>query len=131
MYMAGICIAIFTFLLVLFFSPHPEIAINPYLFQATLGEIIVAVFAFSISALYNFVLVYSRPAKHPEVPSHETRATLFFAAGLLLLLLEPSLILFSIDLILVAIPALILFLIYVALYMKADSTIRKILSSTR
>ena len=124
--MAGISLAIFTFLLVLYFSPHPDLTINPYLFQATLGETIVAVFAFSVSALYNFVLVYARPAKHPEVPSHSNRATLFFAIGLFLLLLEPPFILFSVDLLLVAIPSLVLVLVYVGLYFKADSTIRKI-----
>jgi len=126
--MAGISIAVFTFLLLLYFSPHPGLAINPYLFQVTLVAIVFAVFAFSVSALYNFVLVYSRPAKHPEVPSHSNRASLFFALGLFLLLLEPPLILLSIDLLLVAIPSLILVLVYVALYFKADSTIRGILN---
>jgi hypothetical protein len=127
--MAGISLAIFAFVLLLYFSPHPGLAIYPYLFQATLGEIFVAVFAFSASALYNFVLVYTRPAKHPGFPSQSRRATNFFAIGLFLLLLEPPLTLFSIGLLVVAIPSLILVLVYVGLYFKADSTIRKIRSS--
>jgi len=127
--MAGISLAIFTFILLLYYSPHPNLTINPYLFQATIAEIIAAVFAFSVSALYNFVLVYSRPAKHPDVPSHSKRATLSFAIGLFLLLLEPPFVLFSIGLLFVAILSLILVLGYVALYFKEDSTIRKIRSS--
>ena len=126
--MAGISLAVFTFLLLLYFSLHPGLAINPYLFQAALGEIIMAVFAFSVSGLYNSVLVFTRPVKHPKVPSQSNRASLFFAVGFFLLLLEPPLILFSIGLFLVAIVSLILVLVYVGLYFRAASTIRKVRS---
>ena len=126
--MAGISLAVFTFILLLYFSPHPGLEINADLFQAALGAILVAVFAFSASALYNSMLVFTRPAKHPEVPSQSRRARLFFALGLFLLLLEPPLILFSIGLLAIAIFSLILVMIYLGLYLIADTTIWKIRS---
>ena len=99
--MVGISLAIFTFLL--FFYYTTSAARDPMLLQLTLGVNVAAVFSFAIAGLYSYVLLYSSPAKHPDVGRHRTRSAVFFSIGLVALLLEPSLILFSTDLI---VPAL-------------------------
>lgn len=119
--MAGISLAIFTFLL--FFSSSQAHAM---LFQAALGLIVAAIFSFSVAGLYSFVLVYSAPAKHASLQSHRQRAELFFALGLSILLLEPGLILFSLGFEVVASVALILFLAYMAIYLYETKTIHSI-----
>lgn len=127
--MIGINLAIFTFVLLLFFSQNSYITFNHILFQISLVTMLAADFAFGVSAIYSNVLIYSKPSKHPDVQTHVNRSISFFTLGLFLLFLEPTLILFAVSLYFVAIAALIFYFIYLILYFKEDSTIRKLQSS--
>jgi hypothetical protein len=115
--MVAISLAIFTFLL--FFSTGSASSgqIHSVLFQVTHGLIVAAVFSFGVAGLYNFVLIFSAPAKHIKVQSHRQRSEVFFALGLSILLLEPSLILFTLGFAVVASVALIFFLAYMTIYL--------------
>lgn len=123
--MVGISLAIFTF--ILFFGYTTSASKNPILLQLTLGVNAGAVFSFALSALYYYVLLYSRPSKHPKVGAHSNRATVCFSIGLLALLLEPALILFTIKLYIPAVVALVFFLVYVPIYVLEYGTIRSII----
>lgn len=124
--LVAISLAIFTFLL--FFSTSTASAgqANSMLFQASLGLIIAAVFSFGVSGLYNFVLIFSTPARHAKLRSHRQRAEYFFALGLSILLLEPSLILFTLGYTIIALVALVLFLAYMTTYLYESKTVHEI-----
>ena len=123
--LVAISLAIFTFLL--FFSTGSSVTQNrSVVFQAALGLIVAAVFSFGVAGLYSFVLIYSTPAKHVKLPSHRRNSELFFALGLSILLLEPSLILFTLGYSIIALIALILFLAYMIMYLYETRTIHEL-----
>lgn len=121
--MVAISLTIFTFLLFFSSSNASFDQIHSIFFQATLGLIVAAVFSFGVSGLYNFVLVYSTPARHVRLQSHRYRAEVFFALGLTILLLEPSLILLTLGYPILAVIALIFFLGYMVIYLYESMTI--------
>jgi len=96
--MIGVNIAIFTFLLLLFYTPSVSLRINSFLFQISLGTILAADFAFGISAIYSNLLLRGNRSKRPKVPGHIARSTDFLTLGLLILFLEPTFILLSVGL---------------------------------
>ena len=124
--LVAISLAIFTFLLFFSTSNASSGQIHSILFQATLGLIVAAVFSFGVAGLYNFVLIFSTPAKHTKLRSHRQRSEVFFAAGLCILLLEPSLILFTLGYPIIALMALILFLVYMVAYLHESRTVHAI-----
>jgi hypothetical protein len=124
--LVAISLAIFTFLLFFFNGSASSGQIHSVLFQVTLGLIVAAVFSFGVAGLYNFVLIFSTPAKHIKVQSHRRRSEVFFALGLSILLLEPSLILFTVGFAVIASVALILFLAYMTIYLYESRTIHAI-----
>lgn len=96
------------------------------LFQASLGLIVAAVFSFGVAGLYSFVLIFSTPARHVKLQSHRQRSEVFFALGLCILLLEPSLILFTLGYDILAVIALIFFLGYMVVYLYESRTVHDI-----
>lgn len=126
MNLVAISLAIFTFLLFFSTSNASSGQIHSILFQATLGLIVAAVFSFGVAGLYNFVLIFSTPAKHANLQSHRQRSEVFFAVGLCILLLEPSLILFTLGYPIIALVALTLFLVYMITYLYESRTIHAI-----
>lgn len=56
--LAGMGLTIFTFLLLFFYDGSLSGEVDPFLFQTTLLVILVAVFCFFSSGLYNYVLVF-------------------------------------------------------------------------
>ena len=124
--LVAISLAIFTFLLFFSTSNASSDQIHSTLFQASLGLIVAAVFSFGVAGLYNFVLIFSTPARHAKLQSHRQRAEVFFAAGLCILLLEPALILFTLGYPIIALVALIFFLVYMATYLYESRTVHSI-----
>ena len=114
--MVGLGLAIFTFLL--FFLDHRVSSgvIDPILFQVTLTVIVVVMFSFCVSALDNYALVRPAPVKRTKVPPYRQRAQLFFTFGLLMLLLEPTLILFTLRLDAIGLASLALFMVFLTMY---------------
>ena len=126
MNLVAISLAIFTFLLFFSGSNASSGEIHSILLQTTLGLIVAAVFSFGVSGLYNFVLVYSTPARHVRLQSHRQRSEVFFALGLSILLLEPSLIFLTLGYTILAVIALIFFLGYMVAYLNETRTIHDI-----
>lgn len=123
--LAGTSLAIFTFLFFFLYNRATSGEINPVLFQVSLGVIVAAIFSFAFSGLYNYVLVFSAPTRHHKVPSHRRRAEAFFQLGLFMLLSEPTLILFALGFVPVALASLVFILLYLALSLyESRRTIR-------
>ena len=116
--LAGTSIAIFTFLLFFLYPRYQSNEINGVLFQFTLAVIVTVIFSLVTSATY-----YYGTTIHLNVPS-EAAGTVFGKAeaawlvGYALLLLEPSLILFTVSLWVVGSYALILWLGFLYLTWK-------------
>src|SRR3989454_11232055 len=111
--LAGTSVAIFTFLLFFLYPRSGEI--NSILFQFTLAIIVSVIFSLVASATYYYgtVLTLSHPAE--EASTIFGMADAFWTIGYSLLLLEPSLILFTVNLSIVGTYALILWFGYLYL----------------
>ncbi len=108
------CIAVLTFVLIFLYDRAGAGTINEWLFQATLLVIVVSLSLISLASLnYWFVMEAYR-----NIPSraetYERRADGFFSTSLILLLLEPALILVTVQLYLLGAIALGLWLVGVA-----------------
>lgn len=120
--LVAISLAIFTFLL--FFSTSASSSqVHSIFFESSLGLVIAAVFSFGIAGLYNFVMIFSAPARHVKLQAHRQRAELFFGLGLAILLLEPSLILFTLNFPTLALVSLVFFIGYMFVYMYETRTV--------
>ena len=128
--MTGITLAVFTFLL-FFLNPTSSANTQPILLQLTLGLNVAAMFSFAISGLYNYVLVYSRPANHAKLATHTQRASWAFAFGLFTLLTEPALILIMIAQYAVAIVSVAFLILYALTYLSESNTVERIRRSGR
>jgi len=106
--LAGTSVAIFTFLLFFLYPQYSSGQINSILFQFTLATIVSVIFSLVASATYYYgtVLTLSHPAE--EASTIFGMADVFWTIGYSLLLLEPSLILFTVNLSIVGTYALIL-----------------------
>lgn len=124
--LVAISLAIFTFLLFFSGSNASSGQIHSILFQASLGLVVAAIFSFGVAGLYSFVLIFSTPARHFRLQSHRQRSEVFFALGLCILLLEPSLILFTFSYDIPAVIALIFFLGYMFVYLYESRTVHDI-----
>ena len=123
--MTGITLAVFTFVL-FFLYPTSSASNQPLLLQLTLGLNVASIFSFGISGLYNYVLVYSRPANHARLATHTRRASWSFAIGLFTLLAEPALILIMIAQYAVAIVAIAFLILYALTYLSESNTVERI-----
>ena len=113
--LAGTSIAIFTFLLFFLYPQYSRGEINPILFQITLALIVSVVFLLVISALYFYAttLTLTRGREHGTPIFGKAEA--FWLVGYSLLLLEPGLILFTVNLFVLGVYGLILWFSYLYL----------------
>lgn len=92
------CIAVLTFVLIFLYDRANAGQINNFLFQFTLLIIVLSLSTISLSSLnYWFVMEAYRTTPH-RAPAYQRRADGLFASSLVLLLLEPALILFTVRL---------------------------------
>lgn len=113
--LAGTSVAIFTFLL-FFLYPRYELGkIDPILFQFTLGVVVSVIFSLVFSATYYYATTLGLLIEKEHPAMFFGRADGFWVLGYSLLLLEPSLILFTVSLPYVAVYALILWFAYLYL----------------
>ena len=110
--LAGTSVAIFTFLLFFLYPRYALDQINGILFQITLGVIVSVIFSLVISATYYYgtTLTLTIPAERAN--TFFGKAEVFWQVGYSLLLLEPSLILFTVNLWYVGGYSLILWISY-------------------
>jgi hypothetical protein len=113
--LAGTSVAIFTFLLFFLYPRYLSGEIDAILFQFSLAIIVSVIFSLVISALYYYgtVLTLSLPPQKASTIFGPAEA--FWLVGYSLLLLEPSLILFTVKLSNVGSYALFLWFSYLLL----------------
>jgi|SRR2546422_2570197 len=113
--LVGTSIAIFTFLLFFLYPRYKDGTIDPTLFQFSLIVIGFAIFSLVIAGLYFYTVTLPWPVTSDEAASLRRRGDKFWLLGYTVLLLEPSLILFTINLPTVAIVWLGLWVSYLIL----------------
>ena len=110
--LAGTSIAIFTFMLFFLYPRYQNGAIDTLLFQATLVVMGVATFAFVFASLHYYCSSLAGGIDDAERARYSRRGDRFWLLGYTLLFLDPSLILFSIGLLPVALVWFVLWLVY-------------------
>ena len=111
--LAATSIAIFTFMLIFLYPRFASGEVNPLLFQTTLVVMGVATFSFVFASFYYYgsSLGGSR-IDDAERARYSHRGDRFWLLGYTLLFLDPSLILFSVGLVVVGSAWLALWLVY-------------------
>lgn len=110
--LAGTSIAIFTFLLFFLYPKYQTSEINGILFQLTLAVIVSVIFSLVHSATYYFGTTLTLSLPREQAATTFGKAEAFWLVGYTLLLLEPTLILFTVNLPYVGSYALILWFSY-------------------
>lgn len=110
--LAGTSLAIFTFLLFFLYPRYLTGEIDGTLFQFTLAIIVSVIFCLVHSATYYYLTVLTLSLPRELVVVAFGKAEAFWLAGYSLLLLEPSLILFTVKLPVVGSYAMVLWFSY-------------------
>ncbi len=113
--LAGTSVAIFTFLLFFLYPRYFSGEIDAILFQFTLAVIVSVIFSLVISALYYYGTTLTLSLRPEQATTIFGKAEAFWLVGYSLLLLEPSLILFTVNLLAVGLYALVLWFSYLYL----------------
>ena len=113
--LVGTSIAIFTFLLFFLYPRFASGEIDPVLFQVTLIVIGVAIFSLVYAGLFFYTLTLPYYLNSPESGAIQRRGDLFWLIGYSVLLLEPTLILLTVRLWIVALAWMALWLSYIYL----------------
>lgn len=113
--LAGTSVAIFTFLLFFLYPRYRSGDIDPTMFQVTVAVITSVIFCLVISVLYYYAKVVEDYVRKEELTTLLAIPDLFWLLGYTLLLLMPSLILFTINLPIVAVYGLVLWFLYLGL----------------
>jgi hypothetical protein len=111
--LAATSIAIFTFVLIFLYPRFVNGEVNPLLFQVTLVVMAVATFSFVFTTFYYYASSLGSRVDDSERARYARRGDRLWLLGYTLLLLDPSLILFSVGLLVVGIAWFALWLGYV------------------
>ena len=129
--LAGTSVAIFTFLLFFLYPRYLSGEINAILFQFTLAIIVSVIFSLVISATYYYGTTLTLSLPDGQGTAIFGKAEAFWLLGYSLLLLEPSLILFTVKLSAVALYALVLWFSYLYLTWLQFKRLTKKMRTTR
>ncbi len=116
--LAATSIAIFTFMLIFLYPRFASGEINPLLFQATLVVMGFATFSFVFASFFYYGSSLGGRIGDAERARYSRRGDRFWLAGYTLLLLDPSLILISVGLPVVASAWFALWLVYVVVVIR-------------
>ena len=105
-------IAIFTFQLIFLYPKFASGQINAFLFQATLVVMCMATFSFVFASLYYYGSSLGSRIDDAERALYSRRGDRFWLLGYTLLFLDPTLILVSVRLLVVASVWLVLWVVY-------------------
>ena|SRR5437868_10016081 len=111
--LAATSIAIFTFVLIFLYPRFASGEVNALLFQATLVVMGVATFSFVFTSFYYYASSLGGRIDDADRARYSRRGDRFWVLGYTLLLLDPSLILFSVGLLVVGSAWFALWLMYV------------------
>ena len=126
--LAATSIAIFTFMLFFMYPRFVSGQINALLFQAALVVMGVATFSFAFASFYYYCASVGSRIDDAERALYSRRGDRFWLLGNALLFLDPSLILFTIGLLVVGSAWFALWLVYllfVIRYFPRVQTVRK------
>lgn len=110
--LAATSIAIFTFMLIFLYPRFASGEINAVLFQATLAVMTVATFSYVFASFYYYGSSLGGRIDDAERDRYSSRGDRLWLLGNTLLFLDPSLILFSVGLILVGSAWFAIWLVY-------------------
>jgi hypothetical protein len=116
--LVGTCIAILTFLLVIYFDVASAGEFDPFLFQLSLSAITISLFLLSFAASYYFRVVLPIRKKDKTATDHIRKADTLFFLGVMFLSAEPALILLTVRLYFVATIAIVLWMASITLGLK-------------
>ena len=111
--LAGTSIAVFTFMLFFLYPRFKSGEVNALLFQVTLVVMGVATFSFAFASFYYYGSSLGVLIDDAARAQYSRRGDRFWLLGYTLLFLDPSLILFSLGLLVVASAWFALWLVYV------------------
>src|SRR5919109_4856880 len=114
--LVGTSLAIFTFVLFFLYPRYITSQIDSTLFQIVLTDILLTIFMFGFSGLYYYTVISSPTLGRNSIKEQNNllhRAEVFFILGLLLGVLEPALILFTVGLTVPAVIASLLWIIFI------------------
>ena len=112
--LAGMSLAIFTFVLIFLYPRFTSGEVNATLFQITLSVMGVATFALVFAAFHYYAASLGRWMNEGERNRYARRGDRFWVIGYTLLFLAPSLVLVTVELMLVAAVWFALWITYVA-----------------
>jgi hypothetical protein len=116
--LAATSIAIFTFMLIFLYPRYASGEINALLFQATFVVMAVATFSFVFASFYYYGAPLGGRIDDAERTTYARRGDRFWVLGYTLLFLDPSLILFSVGLLLVGSVWFVLWLVYLVFVVR-------------
>ena len=116
--LAATNIAIFTFTLIFLYPRFEDATISYLLFQATLIAMAVSTFSLVFATVHYYRSSLGPWISEAEQALHARRAERFWALGYTLMFLTPSLVLFSIGLLVVASLWLALWLVYLVFMIR-------------
>jgi hypothetical protein len=111
---AGTCVAIFAFLLFFLYPRLVAGEVNPILFRLTVGVIVLTLFFFMYAGSYYYTFVASLGRDDKRSTKYIDRADRSAVIALVLFVLAPALILFTINLPDLGLFALLLWFVYLA-----------------
>jgi hypothetical protein len=123
--LGGISIAIFTFTLIFLYPRYVSGEANGILFQATLVDMALATFSLAFASFHYYGSSLPDRVAEVERTTYARRGDRFWVIGFSLLLLAPSLILFTIGLVLVGAAWFTLWLVYVLLVGRLFPRVRQ------
>jgi hypothetical protein len=116
--LAATSIAIFTFMLIFLYPRFASGEVNALLFQATFVAMGVATFSFVFASFYYYGSSLGGRINDADRARYSGRADRFWLLGYTLLFLDPSLILFSVGLLVVGSVWFALWLVYVLFLLR-------------
>jgi hypothetical protein len=116
--LAATSIAIFTFMLIFLYPRFASGEINAVLFQATVVVMAVATFSFVFASHYYYGASLASRIDDAERAVYQRRGDRFWLLGYALLFLDPSLILFTVGLLVVGSAWLALWLVYLVFVIR-------------
>lgn len=108
----GSSMAVLTFLLFFLFPRYANGQIDPILFHVTVGMVVLAIFSFGFSGICYYAIIGIPKMNVARKRLYARRGDLFFVLGILFAVSEPALILFTIGIVIVALLASGLWIIF-------------------
>jgi hypothetical protein len=95
--LGGTGVAILTFLLIFLYGRFSSGGVDGLLFRITLASVVISIFLLGISGSYYYFLIEALERRQSTTAPLLMRADTCFVGGVFLLLLEPALILFTLQ----------------------------------